>query len=111
MRIYLAAGRPMAGAALKRLEAFLHTCGLDYDPAVSFTANLMEDGEIIATASLDGSTLKCIAVSPAHQGEDLTETGKEKAASDYIAGMGISGGYILGGTAVLPEKTVNKVFG
>jgi len=70
--MYLKTGTPFTGYALNQLKQFLASCGLDYDPSVSFTANLMEDGEIIATASLDGSTLKCIAVSPAHQGEDLT---------------------------------------
>ena len=70
--MYLATGRPMTGTALKRLKSFLHSCGLDYDAGVDFTCALEEDGEIIATASLDGATLKCIAVSPMHQGEDLT---------------------------------------
>ena len=70
--MYLAVGRPMTGASLKRLKAFLHACGLDYDEGIDFTCTLEEDGEIIAAASLDGATLKCIAVSPLHQGEDLT---------------------------------------
>jgi len=70
--MYLVTGKPMSGTALKKLEAFLHTCGLDYDAGIDFTCTLEEDGEIIATASLDGATLKCIAVSPMHQGEDLT---------------------------------------
>ena len=39
----------------------------------------------------------------------LTEAGKEKTAASYINGK--QNGYILGGTTVLPEKTVNKVFG
>ncbi|MBQ8507671.1 MAG: [Clostridia bacterium] len=64
-------GRPFRGAALERLKAFLKSCGLDYDPAVSFSCALIEDGEIIASGSLDGQTLKCIAVSPLRQGEDL----------------------------------------
>lgn len=70
--MYLAVGRPFTGSALQRLKAFLHACGLNYDPGIDFTCTLEEDGEIIATASLDGTTLKCIAVSPLHQGEDLT---------------------------------------
>jgi len=65
-------GRPFRGAALDRLKAFLKGCALDYDPAVSFSCALIEDDEIIASGSLDGQTLKCIAVSPMHQGEDLT---------------------------------------
>ena len=70
--MYLKTGAPFTGRALEQLKQFLAANSLDYDPAVSFTACLMEDGEIIATASLDGATLKCIAVSPARQGEDLT---------------------------------------
>lgn len=69
--MHLETGRPMRGAALARLKAFLRLCGLDYDEGIGFTAALVEDGEIIATGSLDGATLKCIAVSPLHQGEDL----------------------------------------
>jgi len=70
--MYLATGRPMTGTALHKLKSFLHACGLDYDAGIDFTCTLEEDGEIIAAASLDGATLKCIAVSPMHQGEDLT---------------------------------------
>ena len=69
--MHLETGRPMRGQALEKLKAFLRLCGLDYDAGVDFTAVLLEDDEIIASGSLDGSTLKCIAVSPMHQGEDL----------------------------------------
>lgn len=66
-------GRPMKGVNLQRLQRFLKSCLLDYDEGVSFSVMLEdEDGEIAAAGSLDGSTLKCIAVSPVHQGEDLT---------------------------------------
>ena len=65
-------GRPFSGLMLEKLRQFLHMNGLDYDPAVGFTVALMEDDEIIATASLDGGTVKCVAVSPMHQGEGLT---------------------------------------
>lgn len=70
--MHLEVSRPMRGEALVRLRAFLDVCGLDYDEGVDFTAVLVEDGEILATGSLDGATLKCIAVSPMHQGEGLT---------------------------------------
>jgi len=56
---------------LEKLRLFLKSCDLDYDEAIAFTAALMEDDEIIASGSLDGMTLKCIAVSASHQGEDL----------------------------------------
>lgn len=65
-------GRPFEGAMLERLKRFLESCGLRYDVGVHFSAVLVENDEIIAAGSLDGATVKCIAVSPAHQGEDLT---------------------------------------
>ena len=65
-------GEPLAGAALEKLKGFLHACGLRYDPCIRYTVCLMDDDEIAATGSLDGNTVKCVAVSPAHQGEDLT---------------------------------------
>ena len=69
--MYLVKGSPMEGVMLEKLKSFLASSDLDYDPAVRFTAALMEDDQIIATGSIDGATLKCIAVSPDHQGEDL----------------------------------------
>lgn len=70
--MHLITGSPMQGTMLRRLTAFLKFCGLEYDASIRFTAALMENDEIIATGSLDGATLKCIAVSPLHLGEDLT---------------------------------------
>lgn len=68
----LVIGRPLQGIMLRRLKAFLKVCDLEYDASIRFTAVMMENDEIIATGSLDGATLKCIAVSESHQGEDLT---------------------------------------
>jgi len=70
--MYLQTGSPMQGMMLSRLKSFLKECGLDYDEGIDFSCAVMEDDEIIAAGSLDGATLKCIAVSPLHQGEDLT---------------------------------------
>ena len=70
--MYLETGAPFRGRQLSRLQAFVHSCGLDYDESVRFSAVLMDGDEIAATGSLDGATIKCVAVSPAHQGEDLT---------------------------------------
>ena len=63
-------GSPLAGRRLEELKLFLRSCELDYDENISFTAVLMGEDEIVATGSLDGATIKCVAVSPAHQGED-----------------------------------------
>jgi len=70
--MYMITGSPLEGRMLRRLKDFLSACGLDWDEAVSFTAVLMDGEEIAATGSLDGGTIKCVAVSPEHQGEDLT---------------------------------------
>ena len=70
--MYVVTGSPLADRMLCRVKAFLQSCELDWDESVTFTAVLMDDDEIVATASLDGGTIKCVAVSPAHQGEDLT---------------------------------------
>lgn len=67
-------GSPFTGFALQELKRFLRSAGLDYDENIEFTVNLLQDDEIIATGSLDRNVLKCIAVSPAHQGENLTAT-------------------------------------
>ncbi len=62
----------MLGNMLDQLRLFLTKNGLAYDESIRFTAALMEEDEIVASGSLDGGTIKCVAVSPAHQGEDLT---------------------------------------
>lgn len=41
----------------------------------------------------------------------LTKSGKETAAMNYVSETGITKGYVMGGEAVLPNKTINKVFG
>lgn len=40
----------------------------------------------------------------------LTASGKEPPAAEYIAEHNLCGGYILGGTAVLPENSVSRIF-
>ena len=68
--MYMITGSPLSGKRLEELKRFLCSCELDYDENIAFTAMLMEEEEIVATGSLDGNTIKCVAVSPAHQGED-----------------------------------------
>lgn len=70
--MYLVTGEPLQRTLTTRLQAFLHACGIEYDPCVQFTALLMEEDEILATGSMDGAVIKCVAVSPSHQGDDLT---------------------------------------
>ena len=59
---------------IEKTKEFLRGSGLDFDESCNVTVNAIEDSEIIATGSLDGNVLKCIAVSPRHQGEGLSAT-------------------------------------
>ena len=70
--MYLVTGEPLQRSLIVRLQGFLHICGIEYDPCVQFTALLMEEDDIVAAGSMDGNVIKCVAVSPARQGEDLT---------------------------------------
>lgn len=68
-------GSPMRGRKLDRVKTLLALSGLDYDEGVEFTVLLADgngdSGEDVATASRQGNVLKCIAVSPARQGEGV----------------------------------------
>ena len=67
-------GSPFTGFAMNELKRFLNSSGLSYDENIEYTINFLQDDEIIATGSLDKNVLKCIVVSPLHQGENLTAT-------------------------------------
>jgi len=70
--LYILTGSPFTGKMQEKLQLFLTACQLEYDLSVEFSVAVMEEAEIIATASLSGDTVRCVAVHPAHQGEDLT---------------------------------------
>ena len=53
-------------------ESFLRKMDLAADETVESTCLVWEEGELIATGSRQENILKCIAVDPMHQGEDLT---------------------------------------
>lgn len=54
------------------VEQFLSARGLVYDRDVSYTLLIQKGQKIIATGSLAGNVLKCIAVDADYQGEALT---------------------------------------
>jgi [citrate (pro-3S)-lyase] ligase len=64
-------GFPFRGKYLEELRAFLAANGLKYDDRITYSLCLVEDGTIAAAGSLDGSVLKCIAVSKDFQDEGL----------------------------------------
>ena len=55
-------------------SAFLQKLALAADEAVESTCLVWDDGDLIATGSRQENILKCIAVDPMRQGEDLTAT-------------------------------------
>ncbi len=66
--------RGIQGNKKEKWAAFLKKMALASDEAVESTCLVWEDGDIIATGSRQENILKCIAVDPMHQGEDLTAT-------------------------------------
>ncbi len=78
-------GYPFTGPQQKSLAAFLAAQGLGYDEDIEFTVNLVENRQLIATGSLAGYVLKCLAVETGRQGQGLmallvTELRKEAFA-------------------------------
>lgn len=69
----LQSGAPVGGRKLEQLRAFLARFDLIFDDGIEFSAVIRNSGdEIVAAASLQGSVIKCVAVDPALQGENLT---------------------------------------
>jgi [citrate (pro-3S)-lyase] ligase len=69
--VELYCGPPPRGRALEGLRSFLAAAGIGFDEGVTYTVSLVEGDEICASGSLDGSVLKCIAVSADRGGEGL----------------------------------------
>jgi len=64
----------LSGRKRELWSAFMQKMDLAADEAMESTCLVWEDGQIIATGSRQENILKCIAVDPMHQGEDLTAT-------------------------------------
>ena len=57
---------------LARAEALLEAEGIERDRNLDYTCGILdEDDSLVATGSCFGSTIRCLAVSSAHQGEGL----------------------------------------
>lgn len=70
--IYEDYGYPMKNIKLQAVKDFLLKKQLSYDSGIEFTINLCDNkGNIVATGSLEGNVLKCIAVSDDYNGEGL----------------------------------------
>jgi len=64
-------GRPYTGKKLEYLKEFLADQGLRYDGGITDTVIISEEGSILATGSIDGNIIKCVAVNPSRRGENL----------------------------------------
>ena len=56
----------------ERVESFLSLQGLSYSGMDCYLAAIDPDGEILAGAGLEKDVVKCVAVSPSHRDEGLT---------------------------------------
>lgn len=66
---------PSDKRALAQIDALLHREGLTRDGNLDYICGMYdEDGQIIATGSCFGQTLRCFAVDRGHQGEGLLNT-------------------------------------
>lgn len=57
---------------IKQAEDLIRKCGLSLNYDVDYTVGIYSDDELIATGSLFGDMIQMVAVSPDHQGEDLS---------------------------------------
>ena len=73
------------GTKKEKWASFLQRMALASDEAVESVCLVWEDGDIIATGSRQENILKCIAVDPMHQGEDLTATVLTQLRQDAFA--------------------------
>ncbi len=64
-------GYPFYGKDKEKLRKFLADQDLDYDESITYSYVLEDNNEIIATGSAYKNIIKCIAVSPDYQGQNL----------------------------------------
>lgn len=72
--MYVELTHRLAGEKLKKWQTLLLSAGLTPEEPPETAILVWQDEDLIATGSRVGNLLKYIAVSPAHQGEDLTAT-------------------------------------
>lgn len=79
------ANTPLRFSTKAKWEALLAKAGLTPDRDTDQTVTVWEQEEIIATGSRKGNLLKCIAVDPAHRGEDLTAAVLSRLRADAFS--------------------------
>lgn len=72
-QLYEETGAPFTARKREKIISFLEEAGLDYDESAEFSVMICEeDGTVAASGALSGKVIKCVAVAPARQGENLT---------------------------------------
>ena len=64
-------GNPLKEEDKEKLRVFLRNQELDYDEQITYSYLLMDENRIIATGSCSGNIIKCVAVDPVYQGQNL----------------------------------------
>ena len=66
---------PADRRAMQQVQSLLAVNGIRQDPHLDYICGIYnDDGQLIATGSAFGNTLRCFAVAPNHQGEGLLNT-------------------------------------
>ena len=79
-------GSPFRGKDRIQLVSFLESCGLTYDESIEHTIAIWDQNDcMIATGSLDGNVIKCVATAPGTQGEGLCATVVSHLVSNAVA--------------------------
>ena len=92
MNIEIQTGEPLNGSSLERTREFLKQHFLDYEDDIEYTVNLIDEKqELVATASLAGSVIKCVAVSKDHRQEGIAA----KLISHIVAYASLNGKHHL----------------
>ena len=64
-------GEPLDTVHIMKLRDFLEAQELEYDEQITYTYMLEDQNKIIASGSCSGNIIKCIAVDPDYQGQNL----------------------------------------
>ena len=84
----------LSGSDLVAASELLAQSGLRLDDTIETTLGIKKDGEVIATGSIFGKVIKCLAVDEAHRGEGLAAT-IVTALIDILADKGIHHQFIF----------------
>ncbi|MBP3709610.1 MAG: [citrate (pro-3S)-lyase] ligase [Treponema sp.] len=100
-------GTPFHSVELERLKQFLTQESLAYDERITYTVVFEDGDEIVATGSCEANILKCIAVAPRVQGQNVLAL----VVSDLVQHLADNGIFHYFGFTKPEHKTVFKYMG